>query len=192
MKTETIIIKHGKRLVLAGILLLWISTDAASQAYLSKDGHAEFDSSVPLHTFTGVSDQLVGKISLSDSTVDFYLDVHTIKTGIGKRDRDMLETLEAEQYPFVEFFGRLATPVDTNATGPQKVTVEGEFTVHGVTKHISVDGTLQKSDEGLEVAASWTINMENYDIEPPGILFYRVSEHIPISISATLPPQSSN
>src|SRR5699024_4596351 len=141
-----------------GILLLWISTNGACQTYLSKDGHAEFDSSVPLHTFTGVSDQLVGKINLSDSTVDFYLDVHTIETGIGKRDRDMLETLEAEQYSFIEFYGRLATPIDTNATGPQEVSVEGDFSVHGVTNRISVDGTLQKSDNGLEITASWTIN----------------------------------
>lgn len=178
--------------LLIGILLLGYPDGAYGQVYFSETGHAEFDSSVPLHTFTGESDQLTGKISLSDSTVDFYLDVHTLKTGIGKRDRDMLETLEAEQYPFVEFFGKLISPFDTSSPGSQDVTVEGDFSVHGQTKRISIDGTLQKLDEGLKVTASWTINMDDYNIEPPGILFYRVSKEIPISISATLPPQKEN
>lgn len=158
------------------------------QAYMTKSGHAEFDSSVPLHSFTGKSDHLVGKINLDDSTVDFYLDVNTLETGISKRDKDMLETLEAEEYPFAEFFGKLKSPFDPDKEGAQKVTVDGEFTVHGVTKEISVEGTLENLSEGLQLDAAWTLNMENYNIEPPGILFYRVSEEIDIRINALLKP----
>jgi polyisoprenoid-binding protein YceI len=155
---------------------------------MTKTGHAEFDSSVPLHTFTGESDHLVGKINLDDSTVDFYLDVNTLKTGISKRDKDMLETLEAEEYPFAEFFGELTSPFDPNQEGPQEVTADGEFTIHGETRDITVDGTLEKTPEGLQLNTGWTLNMEDYDIEPPGILFYRVSEEIDIRIDALLKP----
>lgn len=169
-------------------LLLALPWLGVSQEYMTESGHVEFDSSVPLHSFTGTSDYLVGKINLQDSTVDFYVDVNTIKTGIKKRDNDMLSTLEAEKYPFAEFYGKLNSEVDTSSNQPQEVTVEGEFTVHGVSNDVTIDGTLQKTEEGLEIKADWTLDMEDYDIEPPGILFYRVSENIDISISATLPP----
>ena len=168
-------------------LLLTIPGSAISQSYLTKSGHVEFDSSVPLHSFTGVSDRLVGKISLPDSTVDFYVDVNTLETGIGKRDRDMLKTLDAENHPFAEFYGKLVSDFNTQNNDPQKVTVEGQFTVHGVSKPVTIEGTLQKTNNGLRVEAEWTLNMENYNIKPPGILFYRVSEIIDVSISATLP-----
>lgn len=158
------------------------------QAYMTKSGHAEFDSSVPLHSFTGKSDNLIGKINLEDSTVDFYLDVNTLDTGISKRDKDMLETLNADEYPFAEFFGKLNSPFNPNKNGTQEVSVEGEFTVSGETRDMTVDGTLEKTDEGLQLNAAWTINMEEYDIEPPGILFYRVSEEIDIRIDALLKP----
>lgn len=158
------------------------------QAYMTKSGHAEFDSSVPLHSFTGKSDYLVGRINLADSTVDFYLDVNTLVTGISKRDKDMLETLNAEEYPFAEFFGKLKTPFNPDKNGTQEVTVEGEFTVHGNTREISIDGTLEKTEEGLQLNAAWTLNITDYDIEPPGILFYRVSEEIDIRINALLKP----
>lgn len=168
-------------------LLLTIPGSATGQSYLTKSGHVEFDSSVPLHSFTGVSDRLVGKISLADSTVDFYVDVNTIETGIGKRDRDMLKTLDAENHPFAEFYGKLVSNFNPQNNAAQKVSVEGQFTVHGVSQPVTIAGTLQKTNNGLRVEADWTLNMKDYNIKPPGILFYRVSEKIEVSISATLP-----
>lgn len=176
--------------VLSPILLaiLFLPLSVFGQSYMTKSGHVEFDSSVPLHSFTGISDHLVGRISIPDSTVDFYVDVNTLETGIGKRDNDMLSTLEAEKYPFAEFFGKLTSEIDLNTKKPQNATVEGEFTVHGVSNQVTIEGTLQNTNEGLLVKASWTLNMKDYNIKPPGILFYRVSEKIDISISATLTP----
>lgn len=155
---------------------------------MTKSGHVEFDSSVPLHSFTGVSDHLVGKITLSDSIVDFYVDVNTLKTGIDKRDNDMLRTLEAQKHPFAEFYGKITSDFKLIGDQPQKVTVEGAFSIHGVSNQTSITGTLKKVEEGIHVEASWTLNMTDYNINPPGILFYRVSEKIDVSISATLTP----
>jgi polyisoprenoid-binding protein YceI len=168
--------------------MLVIPYGAIGQSFKTKSGHVEFDSSVPLHSFTGTSNHLVGKISIPDSTVDFYVDVHTLKTGIGKRDNDMLSTLEADKYPFAEFYGKLKSKVNLTKQQPQKVTVEGKFTIHGVSNEVSVNGTIQNKGDDLNVTASWSLNMKDYNIKPPGILFYRVSEKIDVSISATLSP----
>ncbi|WP_138429697.1 YceI family protein [Fodinibius saliphilus] len=172
------------------LVLLFIPIKSIGQSYLTKSGHVEFDSSVPLHSFTGISDHLVGKIDLQSSLVDFYVDMHTVETGIGKRDRDMLKTLDAETHPFAEFYGKLISDFNPQNNQPQNVTVQGEFTVHGVSNTITIDGTLQKTSDGLRLQANWTLNMKDYNIKPPGILFYRVSEKIDIRISATLPPNT--
>lgn len=168
------------------LIVFPLLTDA--QEYTTEAGHVEFDSSVPLHSFTGESDHLVGKITLQDSIVDFYVDVTTLQTGINKRDNDMLRTLEADQYPFAEFYGKLNSNFDPKGQKPQEVEVQGEFSVHGVSKNVTIPGTLEPTEDGLKIKASWEINMENYEIEPPGILFYRVSEIIEVSIYATLTP----
>lgn len=191
-KMQEVFIKYIQRLLPTFISLFFLVTVFAyplqGQVYMTESGHAEFDSSVPLHTFTGVSDHLVGKINLDDSTVDFYLDVNTLKTGISKRDKDMLETLNAEEFPFAEFFGKLKSPFDPDEEDPQEVVAAGKFTIHGETNNLNVKGTLQKTSDGLLLKANWTTNMEDYDIEPPGILFYRVSENIDIRIEALLTP----
>ena len=162
-----------------------------AQVYETSSGHVEFDSSVPLHSFTGQSDHLTGQINLSDGTVDFYVDLTTIETGIAARDKDMRETLETDRYPFAEFFGSLESSFDSSAMEPQKVKVAGEFTVHGVSQNVEIDGTLKKTEDGLEVSAEWELNIRDYDIEPPGILFYRVSEVQTVRIETLLTPKMS-
>lgn len=176
---------------LATLLMLGASTKALAQSYYTETGHAAFTSSVPLHTFTGTSDHLVGKIDLATSTVDFYLDLTTLKTGIGKRDKDMRETLETDQHPFAEFFGRLVSSFDPNSSAVQPAKVRGKFTLHGVTRTVEIDGTLQKTDRGLKVQAAWKINIEKYDIEPPSLLIVRVDEIQNVRIDAVLRPHNS-
>lgn len=161
---------------------------AEAQTYTTKRGHAEFHSEVPLHSFTGTSEHLAGLINLADSTVDFYLDLNTLETGISKRDKDMKRTLETEQYPFAEFYGKLVSDFNPSSADSQNVTVRGEFGLHGIKREVDITGTLLKTDNGLRLKASWTLNLNNYNVEPPGVLFYRVDEDQDIKINALLTP----
>ncbi len=159
-----------------------------AQGFETESGRAEFESEVPLHSFVGTSEHLVGKISLRDSTVDFYLDLTTLDTGNDKRDKDMRETLETDKYPFAEFYGKLVSGFDPDIDKEQKVEVRGEFTIHNVSNEITIEGILQRTENGLSVRADWTLDMTDYNIKPPGILFYRVEENIDIQIEALLKP----
>lgn len=177
-------------LLICFLLVFGGGQNADGQAFRTESGHAEFHSSVPLHSFTGTSDHLHGRISLADSTVDFYVDLNTLETGIAKRDKDMRETLETGEYPFAEFYGKLVTSFNPDSNNEQQVTVEGTFTIHGISRDISVDGTLSRTGDGLRLEADWTLDMTDYEIKPPGILFYRVSEDIDIELNATLEPEN--
>lgn len=152
----------------------------------TQSGRAEFTSSVPLHTFTGQSDHLTGMIDLQENVVDFYLDLSTLETGLRRRDRDMRRTLKVEQYPFAEFTGQLQGRFDPRVPESQPVTAVGEFTIHGVTKPLEIDGTLTPNGEGVQLEAGWTLLLEEYEIEPPGLLFYRVQQEQTIEIHAEL------
>ena len=172
-------------------LLFLISESVIAQSFITETGHAEFTSSVPLHSFTGSSENLTGLVDFDENLVDFYTDLQTLDTGNGKRDRDMYSTLEVDQYPFAEFTGSLETPFDMESTEVQNVTVAGDFTIHGVTQSIEVEGKLRKVNNALQLEASWILNLQDYDIEPPGILFYRVDEEIEVRIEAELEQQDS-
>lgn len=157
--------------------------------YITTSGHAEFSQEVPLHSFTGESGYLHGMIDFHENLVDFYLDLNTLRTGIDRRDRDMFRTLNVTEYPFAEFTGSLETTFDHNSGDRQSVVVSGEFTIHGVTRELEVEGYLQKQGDSIKLEAEWILNLHDYDIEPPRILFVEVREDQEIRIEAVLEPQ---
>jgi len=158
----------------------------AQVAWYTETGTVVFTSSVPLHEFSGTSEHLTGQITPADSTVDFYLDLVTLRTGIGKRDKDMRETLNVDDHPFAEFYGKLTTPLNSESTAAQSATVKGEFRVNNQSKPVTISGTLQFRDSRLHLDASWELNLNDYGIEPPGLLIVKVDEIQKIRISAVL------
>lgn len=168
--------------------LLLIGIWQTEVVYYTESSQAEFTSSVPLHEFTGVSDHLTGMIDFEENVVDFYLDLETLKTGNARRDRDMYETLNVEDHPFAEFTGSLQSSFDMNSTDVQEVTVQGKFTIHGVTCTKTVKGTLQRVGNDIRLKAEWVLDITNFDIEPPGILFYRVNDKMDVRINVLLKP----
>jgi polyisoprenoid-binding protein YceI len=176
-------------------VFLWLALAGApvaqGQAFKAENGLAEFRSSVPLHSFTGTSKVLVGRISLADSTVDFFLDLATLDTGIGKRDKDMRKTLNVDEHPFAEFFGRLETPLDPGVEGPQEVVAAGSFSINGQSRALEVTGTLTAVEGGLRLEAAWPLNLDDYDIVPPRLLVIKVDPIQQLAIDITLAPEGN-
>ena len=173
---------------LMALLIGVFPATAASQTFYSESGTAKFTSSVPLHNFTGASENLTGMVKLSERSIDFFLDLETLDTGNAKRDKDMLITLETEEYPFAEFFGELTTPFDPNSPDIQEAVVSGKFKIHGVENEVRILGSLQMTPEGLLVKASWVLNLKEYKIVPPSLLIVKVDENQKIEIEVLLEP----
>ena len=175
--------------ILIALCCLFISVTCSAQSFLTKDGSVEFFSKVPLHSFSGESSSLNGRVSLEDGTVDFYIDLETLKTGLRKRDKDMRKVLGTKEFPFAEFVGTLETGFELLPGDSKPVRVSGTFSMHGNDRPIEVEGSLVYSAVGLELEAAWTIRLEDYDIEPPRLLIMKVDQEQKISIRAILLPE---
>lgn len=173
-----------KKILLLLILLPFIKVEA--QTFYTETGSTKFTSSVPLHDFSGTSENLVGQINLEENTVDFYIDLETLDTGNAKRDKDMLLTLDTKNHPFAEFFGKITSEFDLTSSSPQDVTVKGLFKIHGEEKDVEITGILAKTDLGLELNAAWTLLLEDFNIVPPKLLFIKVDQEQKIEINALL------
>ncbi|MGF1533631.1 MAG: YceI family protein, partial [Bernardetiaceae bacterium] len=154
--------------------------------YVTEMGHAEFVSKAPLQTFKGVSDKLNGYIDLDSGLVDFYLDLNTLDTGVGLRDRHMRNNyLETKKFPYAEFTGNLAE-IPELGENPLPVRAVGVFTLHGVAREIEVSGTLAKVKGALRLNASWAVLLGDYGIPIPKVVFYELADEQQVNISAVL------
>ncbi len=171
------------------LMLVYLPIPLLAQSYYAENGKANFTSSVPLYEFTGSSKQLTGLINFNDNSVDFYLDLETLDSGIKKRDKDMRLTLETKKFPFAEFYGSLLDSVDLTNLNPQKVRTRGNFSIHGVTREIEVEGEITIEQNALHLKANWEIRLEDFNIVPPSLLIVKVDQTQKVSIDIRLDKQ---
>lgn len=175
-----------------GLLLgFFLSFAALGQEYLTDNGEVVFLSKAPLNEFEGKSSSLNGLINLETNLLDFFVDLNTIKTGIGLRDSHMRENyLETDQFPFAEFTGKLSVLPTLVMDSKTPVKAKGKFKIHGIEREIEVSGFLTLLSNGkMELDASFEILLSDYEIPLPKLVFYELAEEQKVTIKARLTPK---
>lgn len=170
------------------LFFLTFSRNASSQVYKTAVGNVEFLSKGSLNEFTGESSKLNGLIDLEKNILDFYIDLNTVKTGIGLRDKHMRENyLETKKYPFAEFTGKVNEVISLKPGESQDVTATGKFIVHGVEREISVSGKLKAvSVNEVKLDAQFKVKLSDYKIDIPRLVFYELADEQIITLSINL------
>lgn len=173
------------------ILVAFICFSAFGQEFLAKTGEVTFLSKAPLNEFEGKSDLLNGLIDLDKNLLDFFVDLNTVKTGIGLRDSHMRENyLETEKFPFAEFTGKINQMPDLVVGKKTPVKALGAFKIHGVERQIEVLGSLTKLQNGkIELEATFNVLLSDYKIPIPKLVFYELAEEQKVTIHTILTPK---
>ncbi|WP_297337534.1 YceI family protein [Algoriphagus sp.] len=178
-----------RKLLILG--LIFISFQTFSQEFLTKEGEVVFLSKAPLNEFEGTSSSLNGLLNLNTNLIDFFVDLNTIKTGIGLRDSHMRENyLETDQFPFAEFTGKMSQIPVLEQGVKTPVIAQGKFKIHGVEREIEVVGFLTLLQNGkVELKASFEILLSDYQIPIPKLVFYELAESQKVTVNALLSPK---
>lgn len=174
--------------------LLTFSFEMKGQSYKTEKGRAEFLSKAALNEFTGVSKDLNGLLDFENNSFDFFIDLNTLKTGIGLRDRHMRENyLETKKYPFAEFTGKLNDHVKPVKGQSKSLNATGTFKIHGKEKDMVVPGKITWiSDSEIQLEATFKVLLSDYNIAIPSVIFYELSEEQVITIKANLKQTTVN
>jgi polyisoprenoid-binding protein YceI len=175
-------------LVISVALLLGISNISYAQVFTTEIGDVTFVSKAPLLEFEGKSSNLTGMVNAATDSVDFYIDLNTLDTGIELRNRHMRESyLETAKFPFAEFTGTFSPSLNLSSTSVQQVTASGTFTIHGVKKQMQIRGTLRVvNPQQIVLQAEWSVKLSDFNIKIPRVVFYELSDEQTVRISATL------
>lgn len=103
---------------------------------------------------------------------------------VGQHMRDKGQ-LDVANYPNITF---VSTKVTSN--GGEKYTIEGDFTLHGVTKRISFPATVKIKDNVLVGDAAFDIKQTDYGIEPYSAFLGAVKNKNVVSLKLHLVSQA--
>jgi polyisoprenoid-binding protein YceI len=123
----------------------------------------------------------------SKTTLDATMDAASVDTRVEMRDNDLRSPnfLDVQKYPTITFHAKHA-----QASGPGKLQITGDLTIHGVTKEVEldVDGpSAQVKDpwgnQRIGASATTKINRKDFGVNgAPGV----VGDEIMITIDAEL------
>lgn len=154
----------------------------------SKDNQVKFISDAPLEDFEGVTSNIDGYMylknpdDLTDSKLYFEVDLTTLDTGIDLRNRHMRDNyLETDQYRYTFFEGTF-DEIKKEDDNKYNVDVTGKLFIHGVTKEITVKGSLEKNNDGFFVESNFSVSLSDYKIDIPQIMFMKIDEEMKLQV----------
>lgn len=172
------------------ICLILISFGMTGEYQVDKeqDNLVKFISDAPMEDFEGVTEKIDGYIFwegddlLNKSEMYFEVDLNSLDTGIGLRNRHMRENyLHTEQFPFTHFTGKLIK-AEAVKEGEYAVTAEGTMFIHGIEKQMTVEGMIQATASGYRIQAKFTAALTDYNIEVPQLMFFKIDENMQLEL----------
>jgi polyisoprenoid-binding protein YceI len=189
------------RRLLVGALLSACGTHAASAQELHVDRGqptvVRFISRTQLDEFEGVTERIDGYVVLdgqelgaanpSDTEIYFEVDLASIDTGIGLRNRHMRDNyLEVEKHPYASFAGRIAGA--QMGAGASRVTAVGVFTVHGVSRQREIACQVTSRGRGYRADCAFVVELSDHAIEIPKVMFLELANAIEVRVEFTVSP----
>ena len=158
----------------------------------NKKNTITFISNAPLENFKGITDKIDGYVfwegtdPLNNSELLFEVDLNTLDTGIGLRNRHMRNNyLETEKYPSASYKGKLVKVERISETN-YTVQSKGVMTIHGNGQPLLVNATITNNGEKFQMTCRFKVKLSDYKIKIPKLMFYKSNENMAIELDVYL------
>ncbi len=156
-----------KILLIATTLLVTIACIAQEKIYSTKSGKITFFSSTPLEKIEGINSQVTAKMSDKSGQLAFVLLVKGFKFDNALMQEHFNENyMESSKFPKADFKGTIAniTAINFAKDGDYSVKVEGNLTIHGVTKKTTTTGNIEVKSGKVTAKSVFKIKIKDFGI----------------------------
>jgi polyisoprenoid-binding protein YceI len=166
------------------IILLMAGVVFCGEYQVDKDkkNMVKFISDAPIEDIEGITDRIDGYLYwegsdyTNNSEIYLEVDLNSLDTGIGLRNRHMRENyLETDRFPITHFKGKVINGAASNDS-TVSIEAEGVIFIHGVEKPINVKGSLIKKGNGFRIKTNFEVKLSDFQVEIPSIMFYKIDE----------------
>lgn len=179
-----------KKHLVIGLLILGLNGMKA-QIYTAKDKSTviSFFSSAPLENIEAANKGAVIIFKESTSEIQLRISIQNFKFKNALMEEHFNENyMESTKYPNCVFKGKINETVDYSKQGESKVTVSGKMELHGVTKDVTIDGTLTKVGTEYKISSKFKIKVADYNIKVPSMYVKNIAEEVEVTVDSTLEP----
>jgi polyisoprenoid-binding protein YceI len=145
---------------------VWAQAARVVPAGTLVQGTLSFDGRASAGDFTGTTSTVTGEMTGGDGleAVRGWVEapVATLKTGNGRRDRDLNKSMESDKFPAMRFDLDGVAPSGAGDSVP--VTLKGRLTLHGVEREVDLPGSVVFGPGEVRVRSDFPVNLKDYKI----------------------------
>ncbi|HYO21006.1 MAG TPA: YceI family protein [Flavisolibacter sp.] len=175
--------------VLFATLTLFAIAAHAQDKFYSKNASIRFYSKAPLEDIEARHRSAVCVLDIKTGSLQFT----TLIKGFEFENKEMQEHfndhyLESDKFPKSEFKGIIMnnTAVNYKKQGTYPVQVKGSLTIHGVTKEVQTNGTIEVTPNNISTNALFKVQVADYGITIPSLVKDKIAKTVEISVAAKL------
>jgi len=172
-------------------LLSFSLTSFYSQIFKAKDGTTliHFYSKSPLEDIDASNKGAIIVLNTNTGDLQVRVTIQNFKFKNALMEEHFNENyLESTKFPNCVFKGKINEKVDYTKDGENKVTVAGKMELHGVTKDVTLDGTMTKKGADIVLDTKFKIKVADYNIQVPSLYVKNIAEVVDVTLVSTLEP----
>ncbi|MEX0968419.1 MAG: YceI family protein [Bacteroidia bacterium] len=179
-----------------GVVILMVSVVRlyAQELYYTDNGHVDFYSSAPVEDIKADNNRVTSFLKTNGDLV-FAIPIRSFEFEKSLMKEHFNEKyMHTDKYPKANFKGRIINvdEVDFSKDGIYDATVEGDMTIHGITKPYKVEGTLEVKGEQIIAKAKFPVAVKDHDIEIPKLLVKNIAEVVEVTVDITYTPHTKS
>lgn len=178
-----------KKIAFIAVIALLSIQGLFAQRYLTKNGKISFFSEAPLENIEARNSQVNCALDTQTGDLVFKVLMKSFQFEKALMQEHFNENyVESDTYPNSTFEGKVVNldEIDFTKNGLYPAEIEGDLTIHGVTKTIREKGTFEILDEKIKGASKFTILLADYDISIPAPVADNIAKEIEISVDIML------
>jgi len=154
------------------------------QQLVQKSSSISFYSNAPIEDVFAESKSCSSSINSVKKTFSFTINIGSFNFKNPLMEEHFNENyMESSKFPSASFNGNIIGDFFLLKEGTYKVFVEGELTVHGVTKTRKIPGKIIVHNGSVSLSSKFAIKLEEHGIKVPSIMTKKIAEIVEINVS---------
>jgi polyisoprenoid-binding protein YceI len=171
--------------------IMSLSVVMFGQTFMTRTGKISFNATTPgsPEKIEGINNEVANIIDAKTGNIVFQLPVKSFKFEKELMQEHFNENyMESDKFPRAEFKGNITNMNEVNFAkdGAYNANVTGKLTIHGVTKDVTVPGTITVTGRTIKASAKFTIKLQDYGVTIPGMVADKVAKEATIQLESDL------
>ncbi len=165
------------------VLYFFLCTTLAfgQEKFLTKQGHTSFFSSSPVEDIKADNDQVLSIIDTSTGAIAISILMKSFMFEKSLMQEHFNENyVESDTFPKATFKGQILN-FETLDENKKEVTIQGNITIHGITKPMNIKATLSKSDKRIQLTGKFPITVADFGIKIPAVVANNIAKVVEVT-----------